>query len=55
MEKRNEYMVNSSSFVIAVCSGKPSGTYKTIILAKFLGKYIIVIDPFTLEVTTINS
>lgn len=55
MEKRNEYMVNSSSFVIAVCSGKPSGTYKTITLAKNLGKYIIVIDPFTLEVSTINS
>lgn len=52
MHKRNEYMVNNSSFVIAVCSKKPSGTYKTITLAKSLGKNVIVIDPFTLEVST---
>lgn len=54
MQKRNEYMVKNSSFIIAVFSGKPSGTYKTITLAKSLGKNIIVIDPFSLEISTIK-
>lgn len=54
MQKRNEYMVNNSSFIIAVCSRKPSGTYKTVTLAQSLGKYIILIDPFSLEISTIN-
>lgn len=52
MQKRNEYMVKSSNFIIAVFNRKPSGTYKTIELAKSLGKFIVIIDPFSLKIST---
>lgn len=54
MQKRNEYMVKNSAFIIAVGNRKPSGTYETIKHAKLLGKYIIIIDPCSFEISTIN-
>lgn len=51
MDKRNKYMVDQSDVVIAVWSGKPSGTGKTVTYALAKGKPVIVIDPISLEVT----
>jgi len=52
MQKRNEYMVKNSNYIIAVWNGKPSGTGKTVALAKSLNKYIFIINPITFEITT---
>ncbi len=48
--KRNIYMVDSSDFVIAVWSGKPSGTMKTVKYAKEIGKNITILNPVSLEI-----
>lgn len=45
MQKRNEYMVDKSDYVIAVWDGKPSGTGNTVRYAKSKGKEVIVLDP----------
>ena len=45
MQKRNEYMVDNSDYVIAVWDGKPSGTGKTVRYAQSKGKTIITIEP----------
>ncbi|MEE1056464.1 MAG: SLOG family protein [Acutalibacteraceae bacterium] len=45
MQKRNEYMVNSSDYIIAVWDGKPSGTGNTVRYAESKGKTIITIKP----------
>ena len=45
MQKRNEYMVNNSDYVIAVWDGKPSGTGNTVRYAESKGKTIITIKP----------
>lgn len=47
MHKRNEYMIDQSSFVIAVWNGVPGGTGNTIRYALSKGKFIICIDPTT--------
>ena len=43
MMKRNRYMVNASQIVLAVWSGKPSGTGNTVRYAQEQGKTVIVI------------
>ena len=50
MDKRNKYMVDQSDVIIAVWSGSPSGTGKTVTYALSKGKPVIVIDPISLEV-----
>lgn len=45
MQKRNEYMVDNSDYVIAVWDGKPSGTGNTVHYAESKGKTIITIKP----------
>ena len=49
MQKRNEYMVNESDKVIAVCDGSKSGTYNCIKYAENQNKEIIVINPKEIE------
>lgn len=53
MLKRNRYMVDSSDIVLAVWSGKPSGTSKTVQYAQEQKKMVIIIDPETLTTKTI--
>lgn len=48
MQKRNEYMVNNSDYIIAVWNGKPNSTGKTVKYAQSKGTKIIWIDPVTL-------
>ena len=43
-------MVDSSDFVIAVWSGKPGGTMKTVKYAKEIGKNITILNPVSLEI-----
>jgi len=52
MQNRNEYMVKSSNYLVAVWDGKLSGTSKTVSYAKSSKKSIIIINPITLEVIT---
>lgn len=49
MQRRNRYMVDSSQFVLAVWSGKPSGTGSTVRYAQQLGRQIVCINPETLQ------
>lgn len=51
MDKRNRYMVDHSDVVIAVWSGRPSGTGKTVTYALAKGKPVVVIDPVSLAVS----
>ena len=48
MQKRNEYMVDKSDYIIAVWDGKPSGTVKTVKYAERIGKTVIRISPLDL-------
>ena len=50
MQKRNEYMVDSSDYVIAVWNGKPSGTGNTVKSAKKKNKVVLLVNPKTLEI-----
>lgn len=45
MQKRNEYMVDNSQFLLCVWNGKGSGTGNTVKYAKIKGKGIILINP----------
>lgn len=45
MQKRNQYMVDKSDYVIAVWNGKPSGTGNTVHYAESKGKTVIRIRP----------
>ena len=45
MQKRNQYMVDKSDYVIAVWNGKPSGTGNTVCYAESKGKTVIIIRP----------
>lgn len=45
MQKRNQYMVDKSDYVIAVWNGKPSGTGNTVRYAESKGKTVIRIRP----------
>ena len=49
MQKRNEYMVDNSDYVIAVWNGKPSGTGNTVKYAKMKNKLVFLVNPQTLE------
>lgn len=48
MNKRNQYMVDHSEFVIAVWNGKPGGTGNTIRYAGQKEKTVIQIDPLNI-------
>ena len=50
MQKRNEYMVDNSDYVIAVWNGKPSGTGNTVKYAKKKNKLVLLFNPQTLEI-----
>jgi uncharacterized phage-like protein YoqJ len=50
MQKRNEYMVKNSNYLVAVWDGRLSGTSKTISYAKFSKKSTIIINPITLGI-----
>lgn len=53
MKERNQYMVNKSDFIIAVCSpdaGRNSGTSQTLYLSKQKNISIILIEPTDLKV-----
>lgn len=45
MNKRNKYMVENSSVIIACYNGKPSGTGSTIRFAKENGCNVRIINP----------
>ena len=45
MHKRNDYMLNNSSLVIALFDGKQGGTKSTILKAKKMGLETIIIEP----------
>jgi len=47
---RNEYLVDHADVVLAIWNGKPSGTGKTVKLAKLRGKSCVIINPDTLEI-----
>lgn len=50
MDKRNKYMVDQSDVVIAVWSGRPSGTGKTVQYAQSQGKPIVTINPNSMKI-----
>lgn len=50
MQKRNEYMVDNSDYVIAVWNGKPSGTGNTVKYAQKNNKMVLLVNPQTLEI-----
>ena len=50
MEKRNQYMVDHADYILAVWNGRPSGTGNTVRYAQKKGKFVIVIDPVSLDV-----
>lgn len=50
MDKRNKYMVDQSDVIIAVWSGRSSGTEKAVTYALSKEKPVIVIDTISLEV-----
>ena len=53
MLKRNRYMVDHSSFLLAVYNGAArSGTGATVNYARKMGREIIVIDPLTRQITS---
>ena len=49
MEKRNQYMVDHADYILAVWNGRPSGTGNTVRYAQKKGKFVIVIDPVSLD------
>ena len=53
MMKRNKYMVKKSDFVIAVWTGKASGTANTIAYARLKDKPVYCINPNNLSVTVL--
>lgn len=55
MQKRNEYMVDNSDYVIAVWNGKPSGTGNTVKYAKKKNKIVLLVNPQTLEVESADK
>lgn len=50
-QKRNQYMVDHSTIIIAVWNGHPSGTGQTVRYAQAQHKPIIIINPHTFEVS----
>lgn len=51
MIDRNNYMISQTELVIACYSSGYGGTYSTIAKAKKQGKKLIIINPYTLEVS----
>ncbi|MDD3194145.1 MAG: SLOG family protein [Oscillospiraceae bacterium] len=52
-QKRNQYMISRSAFVIAVWNGAPSGTGQTVMLAREKKRNLTIINPGTLEITSV--
>lgn len=50
MQKRNQYMVLNSNYIIAVWNGESGGTKNTLVYAMKLNKKIIRINPVTMEI-----
>lgn len=50
MQKRNEYMVDNSDYVIAIWNGKPGGTGNTVKYAKKKNKVVLLVNPQSLEI-----
>ena len=44
-QRRNQYLVEHSSLVIAVWNGRPSGTGNTVSYARACGKWVRVLHP----------
>lgn len=44
-QKRNQYMIDHSDFVIAVWNGKPSGTGKTVLYVRKKGREVVLLAP----------
>lgn len=54
LQKRNEWMVDHAKFIISVWDGTKGGTFNCIRYAKKkIGKYIVNIDPNSLEISNI--
>ncbi|MET3508274.1 SLOG family protein [Halalkalibacter oceani] len=51
MQKRNEWMVDNSSSVIAVHDGSKGGTYNCIKYAERMNREIIRLNPYALEIS----
>lgn len=45
MQRRNRYMVDKSSILIAVWNGNPGGTGSTVLYAQSRGKEVRILDP----------
>lgn len=50
MQKRNQYMVDNSDFIIAVWNDKASGTGYTVRYAESKGKTVIAVNPEDLKI-----
>lgn len=50
MQRRNEYMVDNSDYVIAVWNGKPSATGNTVKYARKNNKMVLLVVSQTLEI-----
>lgn len=51
MQKRNEWMVNNSAYVIAVWDGTKGGTANCVRYAEKVGRVIVQLNPQTYEIT----
>ncbi len=47
LQRRNRYMVDRSSLLLACFDGKPGGTMSTILYAERSGVKVLIIDPLT--------
>lgn len=54
MQKRNEYMVNQASVILAVWNGTKSGTGNCVVYALEEGKPVTLIEPITLKVGVLS-
>lgn len=50
--KRNKYMVDQSKYMLAIWDGTSSGTGSTVDYARKKGRYIFIIDPIRMTVTS---
>ena len=50
VQKRNQYKVDNSDYVIAVWNGKPSGTDNTVKHTMKNNKVVLLVNPQTLEI-----
>lgn len=55
MQKRNEYIVDNSDLIIAIWDGSKSGTSNCVDYAIYKNKSIIILNPQSFEIKTIDS